>query len=141
MFQCLYPTPLSFKARTPLQISGKTNQELTYSYISWSRYLPLFSLLLLLKSKNVNNINLKQKFLITYVKYIYEAFMCVKNHKMWWAFRFWMNSLITKPRNQSPVSSAYCSPSVCKITKNNTHRFFVCFVMQLKLLNLKTYDI
>ena len=32
--------------------------------------------------------------------------MCVKNHKMWCAFRFGMNSLITKPRNQSPVSSA-----------------------------------
>ena len=46
--------------------------------------------------------------------------MCVKNHKMWCAFPFGMNSLITKPRNQSPVSSACCSPSVCKITKNNT---------------------
>ena len=63
---------------------------------------------------------MEQKFLITYIKYIYEAFMCVKNHKMWFAFRFGMNSLITKPRNQSPVSSACFSPSVCKITKNNT---------------------
>ena len=39
---------------------------------------------------------------------------------MWCAFRFAMNSLITKPRNQSPVISACCCPSVCKITKNNT---------------------
>ena len=46
--------------------------------------------------------------------------MCVKNHKMKCAFRFSMNSLITKPRNQSPVNSACCSPSVCKITKKNT---------------------
>ena len=52
------------------------------------------------------NINMEQKFLITYIKYIYEAFMCVKNRKMWCAFRFGMNSLITKPRNQSPGSSA-----------------------------------
>ena len=46
--------------------------------------------------------------------------MCVKNHKMWYAFQFGMNSLITKRRNQSPVSSACCIPTVCKITKNNT---------------------
>ena len=46
--------------------------------------------------------------------------LCFKNHKMWCAFRFGMNSLNTKPRNQSPGSSACCSPSVPKITKNNT---------------------
>ena len=46
--------------------------------------------------------------------------MYVKNHKMWRAFRFGMNSLITKTRNQSPRSSTCYSPSVCKITKNNT---------------------
>ena len=68
--------------------------------------------------------------------------LCVKNHKMWCAFRFVMNSLITKHRNESPVSSACFSPSVCKITKNNTlSQFFVCFVMQLILFNLKTYHI
>ena len=63
---------------------------------------------------------MKQKFLITNIKYIYEAFICINDHKMWCAFRFAMNSLITKPRNQSPVISACCCPSVCKITKNNT---------------------
>ena len=115
--------PLYFIARFSPQISGTTNQKLTYSYISWSRYLPLFLLLLLLKSKNIY---WKQKFLRTYIKYIYEAFMCVKNHKMWCAFRFGMNSLITKPRNQSPVSSACWSLSVCKITKNNSLSQIFC---------------
>ena len=54
--------------------------------------------------------------------------MCVKNHKMWCAFRFGMNSRITKPTNQSPVISACCSLSVGKITKNNTlSQFFYMF--------------
>ena len=39
---------------------------------------------------------------------------------MWCAFRSGMNSLTAKPRNQSSVSSACCSPSVCKIPKINT---------------------
>ena len=39
-----------------------------------------------------------------------------------------MNSLITKPRDQSPVSSACCSPSVCKITKNNTLSQVFCLL-------------
>ena len=103
----------SLEQRTKL----RTTNELTYSYISLNIYLPLFPLLLLLKSKNIY---LKQKFSITYIKYIYEAFMCIKIHKIWCAFLFGMNSLITKPRNQLPVSSACCSPSLYKITKSNT---------------------
>ena len=50
--------------------------------------------------------------------------MRVKNQKMRCAFRFGMNSLITKSKNQSHVGSACCSPSVCKTTENNTFAGF-----------------